>query len=89
MESIVVKMWNEQKGVLHKHFKENVPEEVGDSKYRLFWTDMIDMVADEVIEYIINRATSGPTLQKIEFSTSIPVEYKNRNYCCPVKNCRQ
>lgn len=79
MESIVVKMWNEQKGVLHKHFKENVPEEVGESKYRLFWTDMIDMVADEVIEYIINRATSGPTLQKIEFSTSIPVEYKNRN----------
>ena len=73
MENIVVKMWNEQKGLLHKHFKDNVPEEVDKSKYRLFWTDMIDLVADEVIEYIVNRATSGPTLQKIEFSTSTPV----------------
>ena len=79
MENIVVKMWNEQKGLLHKHFKDNVPEEVDKSKYRLFWTDMIDLVADEVIEYIVNRATSGPTLQKIEFSTSTPVEYKNRS----------
>lgn len=79
MESIVVKMWNERKYVLQQHFMDNVPEDVDDSKYHRIWTDMIDMVTDEVIEYVVNQSTFGPCLQKIEFSTSTPVEFKYRS----------
>ena len=79
MESIVVKMWNERKGALQQHFIDNLPEDVGDSKYKRIWTDMIDMVTDEVIECVVNQSTIGPCLQSIEFSTSPPVEFKHRS----------
>lgn len=79
MERIVVKMWNERKYILQQHFKDNVPEDVDDSKYRQIWTDMIDMVTDEVIECVVNQSTMGPCLQRIEFSTSPSVEFKYRS----------
>ena len=60
MESIVAKMWNERKYILQQHFIDNVPEDVDDSKYRRVWTDMIDMVTDEVIECVVNQSTMGP-----------------------------
>ena len=72
-------MWNERKYILQQHFIDNVPEDVDDSKYRRVWTDMIDMVTDEVIECVVNQSTMGPCLQRIEFSTSPSVEFKYRS----------